>query len=163
MRKIALVLLLVTAPIAACAQSAPQLPGSSLRGEATFRYLGFPLYDARLFTPGGAALDWAKPFALELRYRRNLTQFDLVESTMRELKRTGGAIDVRDGLTRCFKDVRKGDRFTAVAKAKNTIGFWLNGQATCTLDHPNISRRFMEIFLGEKTRSKSFTRALKAG
>lgn len=32
------------------------LPGAGLRGEATYRHLGVPVYAGRLYTPGGAPL-----------------------------------------------------------------------------------------------------------
>ncbi|MCT4559000.1 MAG: hypothetical protein N4A61_13195 [Pelagimonas sp.] len=137
------------------------LPGAELRGVATFRYVGFPVYKARLFTPSGAALDWRKNFALELTYLRKLTEYDLVESTMRELERTGAALPIRDQLTVCFRDVRRGDRFLAVSKGPDQIVFWYNGNRVCTLSHPQIKTRFMAIFLGDNTRSKPFTQRLK--
>ena len=135
--------------------------GAQERGAATYRHLGFPIYQARLFTPGGAAFDWNAEFGLELRYLRNFTQYDLVESTMRELARTGGALPIRGKLEACFTDVSKGDRFTAVTQGPNRISFRLNGAPRCTLSHPQIKYRFMSIFLGENSRSKSFTRKLQ--
>ena len=137
------------------------LSDARLRGEATFRFIGLPLYEARLFTKGGAALDWKQDFGLELKYLRNLTQYDLVEGTIRELKRTGGAMPRREKLERCYTDVRKGDRYAAVSSGPNRLDFWLNGKRICTLEHPRIKQSFMAIFLGNNTRSKSFTRKLK--
>ena len=137
------------------------LPGAELRGAATFRYVGFPLYEARLFTKSGAPLDWSKDFGLELKYLRNLSEYDLVESTMRELKRTGVALPLRRQLKQCYNDVRKGDRYVAVSKGQNQIEFWHNGERVCMLRHPQIKTRFMAVFLGENTRSKPFTRKLK--
>lgn len=137
------------------------LPDAETRGTATFRYIGFPLYEAQLFTKSGAPLDWSKDFGLELKYLRNLTELDLVEATMRELSRTGATLPVRGQLEKCFNDVRKGDRYVAISKGPNQIGFWHNGIRVCTLSHPRIKNRFMSIFLGENTRSKSFTRKLK--
>lgn len=153
---------LLVAPLSAQANTvATVLPDAELRGTATFRFLGLPLYNARLFTPSGAPLDWNKDFGLELQYMRNLTEYDLVESTMREFARLGASVPVRSQLETCFDDVRKGDRYTAVSQGQNKIAFWLNGKRTCTLSHPQIKLRFMGIFLGDKTRSKSFTRKLK--
>ncbi|WP_240686517.1 chalcone isomerase family protein [Aliiroseovarius marinus] len=138
------------------------LPDAELRGEATLRFLGFPLYKARLFTPSGARLDWNKDFALELTYLRNLTAYDLVEGTMREFARTGGTLPVRAQLNQCFFDVRKGDRYTAVSDVPNTLTFWRNDTRTCTLSHPQIKARFMGIFLGDNTRSRRFTSLLRS-
>lgn len=137
------------------------LEGTKLRGEATFRFLGIPIYDARLYTRNGAALSWSDTFGVELTYRKNLTQYDLVEGTMRELNRTGAPMAVRAKLEACFKDVKKGDRFLAVSQGPNQVGFWLNDRPRCTLKHPRINARFMGIFLGENSRSAAFTRRLK--
>ena len=137
------------------------LPGAELRGAATFRFLGFALYKARLFTIGGAPLDWNDNFAIELTYQRNLTQYDLVEATMREFKRTSGSIPVEAQLNICFKAVRKGDSYLAVTKGASKVDFWRNGKRTCTLSYPQIKTRFMGIFVGDNTRSKTFTRKLK--
>ncbi|MCI2398953.1 hypothetical protein [Aliiroseovarius subalbicans] len=162
MRKLFLVIATALVPLSAQASPVPSaLPGAELRGAATFRFVGFPLYEAQLFTRSAAPLDWSEDFALELKYLRNLTENDLVEGTLRELARTGAPLPVRDQLQRCFKDVNKGDRYLAVSKGQNQIGFWLNGKRVCTLGHPQIKARFMEIFLGDNTRSQSFTRKLK--
>ncbi len=162
MRRLLLIAATLLVPLNAQASTVKSaLPGAELRGVATFRYVGFPLYEARLFTQSGAPLDWNKDFGLELKYMRNLTEYDLVEGTMRELKPTGAALPLRGQLEQCFDDVRKGDRYFAVSKGQDQIGFWHNGKRVCTLSHPQIKTRFMAIFLGENTRSKSFTRKLK--
>lgn len=137
------------------------LPGAALRGEATFRFLGLPLYRARLFTPAGARFDWTQDFALELTYLRNLTQRDLVESTLQEFARIGPALPLSNQLAACFVDVRKGDRYTAVSQGPDRLIFWMNNTQTCTLAYPGIKGRFMGIFLGDNTRSRRFTSLLR--
>ncbi|MCK8464662.1 hypothetical protein MUY35_12445 [Aliiroseovarius sp. S1339] len=163
LRTLLTLILLAGTPAPALAQSnvaAVALPGAEVRGTATLRFLGLPLYQARLFTVGAAALDWNKDFGIELTYLRNLSQYDLVEATMREFKRTGGALPLEGQLNKCFDAVNKGDRYLAVSNGVDKVGFWRNGQRTCTLSHPQIKSRFMGIFVGDNTRSKSFTRKL---
>jgi hypothetical protein len=140
---------------------AAALPGAELRGQATFRFLGLPIYQARLYTPGGEPLDWQKELALELTYLRNIPETDLIESTLQEFSRTGASLPVKDQLLQCFADVGKGDRYLAVSNGPDKIMFWRNERQTCTLSHPQIKQRFMTIFLGENTRSPSFTRKLQ--
>jgi len=162
MRRLLLIAATLLVPLSAQASTVKSaLPGAELRGAATFRFVGFPLYEARLFTKSGAPLDWNKDFGLELKYMRNQTEYDLVEGTMRELKRIGAALPLRGQLEQCFDDVRKGDLYFAVSNGQDQIGFWHNGKRVCTLSHPQIKTRFMAIFLGENTRSKFFTRKLK--
>ena len=162
LRPVLLCLLILVGHAAKASPVSSALPDAELRGEATLRFLGFPLYKARLFTPSGAPLDWSKDFALELTYLRDLTAYDLVEGTMREFERTGGTLPVRAQLNQCFFDVRKGDRYTAVANGPNQLTFWRNDTRTCTLSHPQITARFMGIFLGDNTRSRRFTSLLRS-
>lgn len=162
MRRFALLLVLLASPTFVQASSVTSvLPDAELRGKATFRFLGLSLYEARLFTRGGAPLDWNRDFGLELKYLRNLSENDLVEGTLREFDRTGASLPLRAQLERCFDAVRKGDTYLAVSQGQNKVGFWLNGKKTCTLAHPQIKTRFMAIFLGNNTRSKTFTRQLR--
>ncbi|SDX27316.1 hypothetical protein SAMN05444358_104125 [Ruegeria halocynthiae] len=134
---------------------------AELRGTATFRYLGFPIYDAQLFTQGGTPLNWSQDFGLELRYRRNISKKALVNSTLDEMKRIGRAAPVRNQLEVCFGAVSKGDRYLAISQGPDKVAFWLNGQKVCTMSYPGIKRSFMSIFLGDNTRSAAFTRSLR--
>lgn len=163
MRKCVALLWLLLIPVGAQANTvASVLPDAELRGTATYRFLGFPLFKAQLFTPSGAPLDWSKDFGLELQYLRALSQFELVEGTMRSFATSQEPRPTRAQLNACFSDVRKGDRYTAISSGQNKISFLLNGRRMCTLDHPQIKTRFMGIFLSDNARSQSFARTLKA-
>ena len=90
MHSLILAIFLLISPIIAHASPVGSiLPGAEQRGEATFRFFGIPMYKARLYTDGGRVFDWQQDFALELTYQRNLTEYDLIESTLREMKRLG--------------------------------------------------------------------------
>ncbi|SLN71901.1 hypothetical protein ROA7450_03975 [Roseovarius albus] len=136
------------------------LPDAEPRGQATFRFLGLPIYHARLFTANAAPLSWQNDFAIELTYKREIAQKELVGSTLQEFDRLGSPLPLRDNLMRCFYDVNKGDRYLAVSDGPDRIRFWRNGKRTCTLAYPDIKKRFMSIFVGDNTRSQSFTRRL---
>ena len=140
---------------------ADALKNAELRGSATYRYLGLPVYDAQLFTQGGAPFNWNQDFGLELQYRRNISKKALINSTLDEMERIGLSLPVRDQLGTCFAAVKKGDRFLAVSQGPDKVDFWLNGRQTCTLSYPGIKRSFMSIFLGDDTRSAAFTQKLR--
>lgn len=155
-------LLLLALPLQTHAMTAATtLPGAELRGQATFRFLGLPLYEARLYTPGGEPLDWQKDLALELTYLRRITEADLIESTLQEFSRTGAPLPVKDQLSQCFDEVGQGDRYLAVSNGPDQIMFWRNERQMCALSHPQIKQRFLTIFLGDNSRSRSFTRKLQ--
>ncbi|WP_122072344.1 hypothetical protein [Pseudophaeobacter sp. EL27] len=152
---------LCLAPFVTGAALASNLPkGVEQRGEAAFSFLGFQIYKARLFTQAGRPLDWSQDFGLELTYQRRLSQSDLVEATLREMARMGNALPIRDQLEKCYRSVAPGDIYLAVSDGPDRLAFWRNGVAVCTLYQDNIKTHFMEIFLGNDSRSARFTRAL---
>ena len=155
-----LVLLLCLPPQALFAQ-VPR--GLAVKGEAEFRYFGLKFYDARLYTKNGASFVWDHDFALEISYARRFSQKALVNSTMTEIERMGRNSPDAATWNDCFRSVQRGHRYLAVSKGPDQLEFWLNGQKTCDLKHAGITRSFMGIFLGENTRSASFTRQLKGG
>ncbi|WP_254430572.1 MULTISPECIES: hypothetical protein [unclassified Ruegeria] len=154
--------ILLLAPIGLAASPIPgDLKDPKQLGSATFRFLGLPLYDAKLYTPAGAAFSWDEDFGLQLTYRKNLKQKALVESTLEEITRQGNSAPTQAQLEACFQAVSKGDSYLAVSKGPNEVDFWRNGSKTCSLTYPGAKRSFMSIFLGDNSRSASFTQQLK--
>ena len=49
-----------------------ELNGLQPLGAGDLRWFGFKLYDATLYTRQGQAFDWGQPFALSLRYARDI-------------------------------------------------------------------------------------------
>ncbi|MEX0304798.1 MAG: hypothetical protein AB3N24_20465 [Leisingera sp.] len=153
-------LLCLIAPPAAANQLQSLLPGAEQRGAATFRLLGMPVYQARLFTKNAAALDWSQDFAIELTYQRRISHVDLTSATLREMRRMGNPAPPETKLAACFQSVSPGDRYLAVSRGPDRVDFLHNGRKTCSLQHSEIKSHFMSIFLGENSRSASFTRGL---
>jgi hypothetical protein len=162
MRSLALALMALLAPALALASAiGSALPGAELRGVATLRFVGFAVYEARLFTSSGKPLDWSEDFALELTYLRSFSKAEIVDSTLQEFARTGGAMPVQDQLDVCFAAVTPGDWTLAISQGPDQVGIWRNDAPACTLSHPQMKLRFMSIFLGDNSRSPAFTRKLK--
>ncbi len=136
-------------------------------GTAPFRWLGFKLYDATLYTEGGARFAWSRPAALELDYVRRIPRQKLVNATMDELERLEGdrsdRAAIEAALLSCFNDVQPGDRFTATASSANRVDLWFNDAPACTLAFTDIRKRFLSIWLSDQSRSASMTRRLKGG
>ncbi|MCF6433577.1 MULTISPECIES: hypothetical protein [unclassified Leisingera] len=160
LRPVILLCLLALPAAGAASQLQALLPGAKERGAATFRLLGLPVYQARLFTSDAAPLDWSQDFGIELTYQRSISQADLTGATLREMRRMGNPPPPEAKLAACFQNVAPGDRYLAVSRGPDRVDFLRNGRTTCSLRHPQIKRHFMSIFLGAKSRSASFTRSL---
>ncbi|MDA7965384.1 hypothetical protein [Ruegeria sp.] len=160
--RIAVVLLALLAPAGLAASPlSNHLSDPKLLGSSTFRFLGLPIYDARLYTPGGAPFNWSEDFGLELTYRRNIKKMALIDSTLEEMDRQGNSLPIRSELESCFQTITPGDRYLAISQGPDRVSYWFNGKMACTIAHRGIKRAFMSIFLGDRTRSASFTRQLK--
>ncbi len=170
MPRLALILLPLLMALPLRAEVAPAEVTRSLGdpvslGQASYGFLGLPLYDATLFTSGGGQFDWRKPLALQLVYARALTGETIIDSTLSELDRIEGAMPDHDDLRRklgtCFRDVRKGDRYVAIAPGAAEVSFWLNGEKTCELRHDRARERILAIWLSEESRAPRQARALR--
>lgn len=125
-------------------------------GAATIRWLGAPIYDARLFIGGGGAFRWQGPMALQLEYRRSFKGEQLLEATMQELRRIeGGRTDhaaLRRDLQGCYRDVRQGDAVTAVSTGRDDLALWMNDRRLCQVRASDIQQRFLGIWLSPQSR-----------
>lgn len=147
MRSLILGLCIWLAPFVAATSQASNLPnGAEQRGEAAFRFLGFQIYTARLFTKGGLPLDWSQDFGLELTYKRNLSQSDLVEATLREMDRMGNALPIRGQLETVIRLSAQGTHIwpSATARTSSPSGamMWRFARCLMRVSKPGSWRSF---------------------
>jgi len=134
------------------------LPGANLIGEADFRWYGFEVYQARLWsTVSKPSLD--TPFALELDYRRRISKQDLVETSLEEMQRVNGTVLDAGRLQawgaqmeRAFVDVQPGTRITGVYRPGQGCRFYVNGRLSHEITDALFARRFFSIWLDPRTR-----------
>lgn len=133
-------------------------PQAQLQGTTTLRFLGLPIYDARLWAAPGFALEQftQRPFLLELQYRRALSGARIAERSIREMRRQSGfdtaaASAWQAQLARLIPDVAAGDRLTGAYTPGGGARFWHNGRALGQLDDPLLARLFFGIWLSPQT------------
>jgi hypothetical protein len=132
------------------------LPALKAIGGGLLRIFGFQVYNAYLWTPGGAAFDPRRPYALDIHYLRNFSARQLAERSIDEMRGQGVG---HDGLyakwmpemMRVFADVKEGDRLTGVATAARSARFFLNGRLRGEIADPDFTDAFFGIWLSEKS------------
>jgi hypothetical protein len=143
--------------------------GWRLQGAGEMRWFGFKLYDARFWLPPGAGADMPaameRPFALELRYAREIPSQKLVEASVDEMQRLGESSPERLGawreaLARVFPDVRPGDTIVGLNRGDGSADFFHQGRPTGRLADAALVRRFFAIWLDPKTREPSLRASL---
>jgi len=134
------------------------------QGGGELRWFGLPIYkgylwsDAPEFSP-------ARPFALDLTYKRSLDGEKIAERSVEEIAKLGyGSAEQRarwgDEMRRIFPDVKRGDRLIGVSLPGRGAQFFHNGRPIGTIDDPAFARAFFGIWLDPKTSRPDFRRLL---
>jgi hypothetical protein len=133
-----------------------ELPGARALGSAALRFLGWTVYEARLWVQQGfQAGSYAQsPFALELNYYRALSGPLIAERSLKEMRRQGPLSPAREqawlqAMVRAFPDVKAGDRLTGLHTPGGGAHFWFNGQSRPAVPDPDFSRIFFGIWLSD--------------
>ncbi len=141
-------------------------------GTGQLRWMGLRIYEATLWTPDGEYNEGSGPFALAIRYQRDIPSNRLVRTTMEEMERLdvgGPSVDEWERrLSEIFPDVKPGDRIVGVALPDQGTRFVLergsetNGAAEVIgqIDDAAFTSAFFAIWLNKDTRLPGLRREL---
>ena len=140
------------------------VPEAALVGEARFKVLLFPVYDASLYAPKG---NYRKsgPLALELNYLFDVEKERIVNQTVKtfERRKLGSDADVakwRKIMGEHFSDVQKGDRILLAFPDLQTVVFSTNGSEPTFVSDAGFAEAFKDLWLGDNVRNKGFQNQL---
>ncbi|HSO08197.1 MAG TPA: chalcone isomerase family protein [Pelomicrobium sp.] len=145
-------------------ESAPQLRPL---GQGTLTWFGLTIYDSTLWVAGSR---WSmdQPFALDIRYQREIAGSRIVRSSVDEIRRIGW----RDGdrlarwereMARVFPDVKAGDRLVGVNVPGLGARFYGNNGFIGEIADPEFAQAFFGIWLSPGTREPDLRAALLGG
>lgn len=144
------------------------IPGATAQGGGRFRWFGFHMYDAWLYTAPArrAGADWAGvPLALELVYGRAFDGDSIAERSLEEMRRQAEIADRLGGrwlgaMKTLFPDVKAGDRIVGVQVPGEAARFFHNGQLRGELRDAEFTRLFFGIWLSARTSEPTLRDAL---
>ena len=143
------------------------LPLARLVGQARLSVWGFKIYDARLWSPPGLnPRNFAsQPMALELAYLRGFTAADIVERSLKEMRRSASVSAAQAqqwtaDMLRVFPQVKAGDRVLCLYRPGISASFWLNGRPVGEIADPEFARLFFGIWLSPQTSEPAMRLAL---
>lgn len=168
---LACVVFFPTAP--AQADSAPPLPALMLQetqiemaplGYVRFRKFGFHVYDANLWAPQGK-WSWQAPFALDIRYARNIKGKALAEKSVEEMERANAGDETKrkrwgDIMEKLFPDVKDGDRLVGVHFPGKGAHFYNHDKLLGVVNDVAFTEAFFSIWLGANTSEQSMRKKL---
>ncbi|SMC26155.1 Chalcone isomerase-like [Andreprevotia lacus DSM 23236] len=170
MRWLACLLCVLLVSTVASAGWQDELRKPQLVGEGDFRYFGFRIYSARLWTDAAstpAMLDGASPFALELTYHRDISRDRFVSTSVDEMRRIFGKQIGPAQLERwqtlmqqAFIDVKAGEQLIGLYLPGKGCRFYSAQRELADIADPAFARAFFAIWLDEKTRDPALRRRL---
>jgi Chalcone isomerase-like len=126
-------------------------------GSGTLRFFGLPIYDATLWSPGGA---WAanRPFALELRYARSFSGSAIARRCIEEIRGLGTFPSAtlahwEQQMKALLPDVQAGDRLTGLRMPGKGVAFYRNARSLGQIDDDEFAKAFFDIWLNPATRA----------
>ena len=145
------------------AESLPELP---LRGEATFKYMLWKVYDAALYAEDDSFnYETSRPFVLSLNYLRDFRGENIVKETRKQLERqeTVSASDIDawlEELRALLPDVAKNDTITLHVDTDSHSHFYFNEEHLGTITDKDFSEHFSAIWLSPDSMDPDFSAAL---
>jgi len=135
-------------------------------GSGLYTVMLLDVYEAQLWTDA-PRWSWNVPFALTLNYHMNIDGSDLSQKSIDEINAQSSLSpqqlkDYKAQLAPLFPDVRQGDEITALYKPRHGIAFYHNGTYTGAISDPLLAKRFLSIWLAEKTSAPDLRQSLLA-
>jgi Chalcone isomerase-like len=165
--------LIIFLPAPAYADTAPPLPTLMLQetqaelaplGAVRFRKFGFHVYDANLWAAAGK-WSWLTPFALDIRYARNIKGAALAQKSVEEMERVNAGDEAKrkkwgDIMEKLFPDVKDGDRLVGVHLPGKGAHFYNHDKLLGVVSDIEFSEAFFSIWLGSNTSEQSMRKKL---
>lgn len=152
--------------------AAALLPGATIVGTGTLRFLGMAVYDARLLAAPGwhAGALGRQPVVLELTYQRRFRGADIARRSLEEMRRPGPLPAAAEAawlsaMQRLFPDVQPGDRIAGLWQPGVGARFVLTRadgrvQPLGAIDDAAFAERFFGIWLAPTTSEPGLRQAL---
>ena len=139
------------------------LPDARLSGSGEMRMFGFSIYNAQFWSPrllAGKPPGAEEPFALELTYTRAISRDDLVEASLKEIRRLSLNPLSPEQVARwdkemqqAFVDVVPGSRITGVYVPGEGVRFYVGDQLQHVVNDDAFAKAFFAIWLDPRTRN----------
>lgn len=124
-------------------------------GNARMRWFGLHIYDITLWS-AARSFDEKQPYALSIRYARNIPGDQLVSTSIDQMRGLGFRDEAeltrwRGLLAPVFPDVKPGDNIIGIHQPGVGARFFHQGKLTGTLNDAKLARAFFAIWMDEKT------------
>lgn len=133
---------------------ASPLAGLRQVGETEVNWLFWKLYDIRLLNADGQYQPEKYPLAIAIKYARDISSRQLLESTLDEWSRQDirWKTDWERDLSNLWPDVQAGDEIILRVSADLQSHFYFNNLSIGSIEDPQFAAAFLSIWLSDNTR-----------
>lgn len=133
-------------------------------GQARLTRFLFHVYDAQIWTDA-PAWSYQEPFALSVTYAMSFSAPELTQSTLQQAQKVSTLSQAEEKqfalyLDQAYRDVKSGERVTALFMPPDNITFFVNGIKTLSMKDAVFARAFFDIWLSERTSEPSLRTGL---
>jgi len=130
-------------------------PEWSQIGSAKMRWFGLHIYDIALWS-SARSFDERKPYALAIRYARNIPGEQLAKTSIDQMRGLGFRDEAqlarwRTELAGVFPDVKPGESLIGIHQPGAGARFFHQGKPTGALNDAKLAEAFFAIWMDEKT------------
>lgn len=131
------------------------MPTPVVVGEARLKVMFWNIYDAVLYAPDGD-FKQDQAFALSLTYLRDFKGENIASRSIDEMRAQGFSDEVKlaawfEQMKSVFPNVLEGENITGVRASEGVTHFYKNGQHVGTIEDPEFTAWFFNIWFGDKT------------
>ncbi|MGB0238345.1 MAG: chalcone isomerase family protein [Cycloclasticus sp.] len=123
----------------------------NLVGRSNFSVWFWDIYDIELKTPSGTYEEGKRPLSLELTYKRAISNIELVDETLTQLKRFNISEEQKKNwakqLLEIWPSVKPSDTITVYIDNEKITYFYFNGQLIGKINEVDFSDTFPSIWL----------------
>lgn len=140
------------------------IPNAEQVGKGRLSVAFWDVYDATLYAPYGR-WDAYTPYALSIRYFREIKGADIAKRSVEEMRKQGVADEVKlaewgTQMFGIFPDVKNGSELTAVFTTQKSTNFYSNDKFIGSINGVEFGTHFFNIWLSEKTSEPELRRKL---
>lgn len=139
-------------------------PDLDLVGKGQLRWWGFRVYEASLWAPDGDYRPGTTPYALEIRYQRDFSAEEIIDTTADELERleypTEQITRWTAELHGIFPDIRQGDRLIGLNRPDGPTLFYSSEASLGSVADPAFGPAFFAIWLDPRARQDALRHQL---
>ena len=152
-------------PTSSFAQVQAYVPSPVKVGHGRYRVFFLNIFDAVLYTPNGkwnekASVQGNAPFALQLRYLRDVTSKRIAYHSVKEMRKQGFRDEKRlaiwhKQMRKIFPNVKKYDSLVGILAKNGEAIFFHKRKEIGRISDPEFGPRFFSIWLGTKTSGRN--------